>query len=177
MSTSNGQVADTLANLGFSLTSQTVDAGGLNRESCFTVTLTRNGQSLTTSYRKGSAYRVWEHNHRNRLAGSIWASRYKPGERVPFVGKRYYDDSEPAKLFDAATSPVTPTLEEVVQSLIMDASFVRHGQSFDDFCAELGYDEDSRKAEQSFAGCTEIWRGLVRLGVDFDQLEAIFQDF
>lgn len=51
-----------------------------------------------------------------------------------------------------------PTLLDVCYSLAMDA---QSGQeSFSDFCSNLGYDEDSRKAEVTWRTCADIYRSL-----------------
>lgn len=46
-----------------------------------------------------------------------------------------------------------PTLADVLCSLRSDASVP---ESFDDFCAEMGYDTDSRKAESTWKACRSI---------------------
>jgi hypothetical protein len=43
-----------------------------------------------------------------------------------------------------------PTLEAVLDCLASDASTVEHVETFEDWCADLGYDADSRKAEATF---------------------------
>jgi hypothetical protein len=46
-----------------------------------------------------------------------------------------------------------PTAEDVLDSLAMDASGIENARSFDDWCANYGYDTDSRKAEKTFKAC------------------------
>ena len=43
-----------------------------------------------------------------------------------------------------------PTAEEVIDSLAMDGSVYLNNDSFENFCGEFGYDEDSRKAEKLY---------------------------
>ena len=43
-----------------------------------------------------------------------------------------------------------PTAEEVLNSLALDGSVYLNNNSFEDFCSEFGYDEDSRKAEKTY---------------------------
>jgi hypothetical protein len=51
-----------------------------------------------------------------------------------------------------------PTLLEVCYSLAMNA---QSGQErFPDFCANFGYDEDSRKAEETWRACADTYRAL-----------------
>jgi hypothetical protein len=75
------------------------------------------------------------------------------------------------------SEPTPPDLVDVMYSLVSDASCVRHGQSFEDFASEYGYDSDSIKALGIFNACTDVWRALVRMGADFDALDELFQDY
>ena len=75
------------------------------------------------------------------------------------------------------SAPVPPTLAEVVWSLNSDASTVRHGQPFEEWCGFGADDPDSIKALAMFNACRDIWAGLVRLGADFDELDVLFQDY
>lgn len=54
---------------------------------------------------------------------------------------------------DAYTTPKPPEVRDVLNSLSLDCSI--GDQSFDDFCADLGYDTDSRKAYASWEACRE----------------------
>lgn len=53
-----------------------------------------------------------------------------------------------------------PRLREVLQALQSDASVPKR---FADFCAEFGYDSDSRKAEATHAACKETAKALHKL--------------
>jgi hypothetical protein len=46
-----------------------------------------------------------------------------------------------------------PTAPDVLECLLSDAATVDSAQSFDEWCAELGYDSDSRKAERTYEAC------------------------
>lgn len=60
-----------------------------------------------------------------------------------------------------------PTAAEVLGSLLLDAGTVRHDATFEDFCFDLGYDSDSRKAEAAYKACKKTYRDLFRfLGVE-----------
>jgi hypothetical protein len=43
-----------------------------------------------------------------------------------------------------------PTAEDVLDSLAMDGSVYLNNDSFEDFCGEFGYDENSRKAKKIY---------------------------
>ena len=61
-----------------------------------------------------------------------------------------------------------PSAADVVSALCSDARFV-DGQTLEDFCAELGYDPDSRKAERIYKACQKHAPKIRRLfGEDFD---------
>ncbi len=80
--------------------------------------------------------------------------------------------------FDQLGKPLpAPAIADVIYSLVSDAQCVRHGQTFEEFAADLGYDEDSRKAEAIFNACRDTWASLIRLGADLDALDNLFQDF
>lgn len=68
-----------------------------------------------------------------------------------------------------------PTAADVLESLLLDASV--GDQSFHDFCADLGYDEDSRKAERLHRECQRIAERLARfLGADYYTLRDQSRD-
>lgn len=54
-----------------------------------------------------------------------------------------------------------PTAEQVLDCLITDASCWESNRTFEDFCAELGYDTDSRKAERVYQACGECYKQLL----------------
>lgn len=63
-----------------------------------------------------------------------------------------------------------PTAAEVLDCLASDASCLQ-GQSFENFCDELGYDTDSRKAERTYNALHKQTDKLTRFLADhFDQL-------
>lgn len=62
---------------------------------------------------------------------------------------------------------VGPVAHDVLDCLLSDADL--GANTFDDFCAELGYDTDSRKALESYLECQSMSKKLHRLlGADFD---------
>lgn len=68
----------------------------------------------------------------------------------------------------AHTTP--PTAADVLGCLVMDSSGIDNGTSFEDWCAEYGYDSDSRKAEKTFKLCERQARKLRQfLGAAYDE--------
>ena len=103
---------------------------------------------------------------------------------------RHYNNGVPIKLVfhgetvsdrdrNKRTKPNNPTLADVMYSAVSAMQCVMNGESFEDFAANLGYDENSRKAEKCYRGCIDEYKGLVRLaGRDgLDQLCELFQDY
>ena len=64
-----------------------------------------------------------------------------------------------------------PTLEDVLDCLISDASGIENNTSFEEWCRNYGYDTDSRKAERTYRVITRQARQLKRvLGNDHYKL-------
>jgi hypothetical protein len=64
-----------------------------------------------------------------------------------------------------------PSPADVLSCLIGDAFYGR--QSFDDFCSDLGYDNDSRRAERTWRACKATAPKVDRfLGDDLEAFES-----
>lgn len=60
-----------------------------------------------------------------------------------------------------------PTVEGVLECLLNDAQAGQ--ENFEEFCRELGYDQDSRRAEQIWKACRATERSMRRLlGEDYE---------
>jgi hypothetical protein len=65
----------------------------------------------------------------------------------------------------AHTTP--PALDDVLDSLASDAATMENCATFEEFCGELGYDSDSRRAERIYQTCRKHQARLLRfLGHD-----------
>lgn len=63
-----------------------------------------------------------------------------------------------------------PSAEDVMECLLSDASGVESSRGFEDWCAEMGFDTDSRKAEATYRACERNAEKLRRLlGDDFSR--------
>lgn len=63
-----------------------------------------------------------------------------------------------------------PTAADVLACLVRDVSAGE--QSFEEFCSDMGYDEDSRKAENTHKQCVALAPRVRRfLGDDFEAFE------
>lgn len=65
-----------------------------------------------------------------------------------------------------------PQAKEVLESLFLDASSAS-ARDFADFCAEFGYDTDSRRAERIYKACQSTAMRLRKLlGDDYEAVRA-----
>lgn len=64
-----------------------------------------------------------------------------------------------------------PDASTVLTSLVADAGYA--DESFGDFCYELGYDTDSRKARKAWKACRRVREQLVRL---FGEVPDVYDD-
>jgi hypothetical protein len=61
----------------------------------------------------------------------------------------------------AHTDP--PTADEIVNALAMDAASMENTRNFEEWCAEYGYDTDSRKAERTYRNVEKLTARLKSL--------------
>lgn len=80
---------------------------------------------------------------------------HKP-ERAIYVRGAWKTIEDAVKL--AYIVPTPPTLADVLSCIIMDAS--AEGVSFEEWCADCGYDSDSRKALDTYLACQSNGRKL-----------------
>jgi hypothetical protein len=160
---SKDKISQELTDKGFAIESTLVrdEFNGLEGDSVWSVTITRNGQAFQTPYTQGCHFRHNRHGH--------------PIQPLALSGRV----TVAAAAKNKQTIPDKPTLADVMSSLVMDAQSVADGQTFEDFADEMGYDTDSREAERVYNGCRDEYFGLVRLCgvIDLDVLSKMFQDY
>lgn len=66
-----------------------------------------------------------------------------------------------------------PTLAEVLDCMEMGHSLVENCPTFHDFCNELGYDEDSRRAERNYRNLQRQDARYSALGVPVEEIAAL----
>ena len=72
--------------------------------------------------------------------------------------------------------PKEPTLEDVLYSLVIDSEACE--MSFNEWCANFGYDVDSRKALATYTECQENTDKLAKAGIYAnDSLKKYFEDY
>ena len=119
------------------------------------VTLTRAGQSMHTSYRTGLGHRIpnWGKIAHDR---GFWPNKQ---EMEQMKQKAMMSRNGDKWLIDYCDHK-TPELANLLDSLASDASCYDNARNFEDFCSDLGYDEDSRKAEAIYRACGELAKEL-----------------
>ncbi len=73
------------------------------------------------------------------------------------------------------SKPVTPKFDSILACLVQDA--VGSSQTFDDWCADYGYDTDSRKALQIYMDCQETAKKLRLARVPLEKEAERLQDY
>ena len=65
-------------------------------------------------------------------------------------------------------------LKNALECIISDA--LSGIYSFEEFCSEFGYDEDSRRADRAHKACEDTYNRIVALGISEDEMYAIVND-
>lgn len=71
---------------------------------------------------------------------------------------------------------VLPDLKDVEFALVSDAECYESSSDFEDFCVNLGYDSNSRKAEKIYNACKDMWCFLVKSG-KYEEMKEVYQDY
>lgn len=111
-----------------------------------------------------------------------WRVAFQLRDRAP-LETAYYTGTghraKPAKRmsWDNAPRPVAPTAGSVLYSLLMDASGA--DENFHDWCANYGYDSDSRKAHATYEACCIIRADVHKFftATERAELAAILEDY
>lgn len=64
--------------------------------------------------------------------------------------------------FETAKKQPAPKLIDILYCLVCDAS-VRHYSTYEEWVPELGYDEDSRKGEETYRACQKQTMDFLRV--------------
>ena len=154
-------IEQVLTDMGFRLESRLTkdDFDGRKGQAHWEVTVERDGCPgyIDSPYSMGCAHR-----------------RYRNGKPIKLGYNGNLTDHELSR--NLRTRPNKPTLTDVLYCLVSDAQTVNYCAGFEDWCAELGYDDDSRKAEKTYRACQDIYFQLRQLG-DLEELSELFQDY
>lgn len=139
------------------------------------VTLKRRGHTFATDYMQGIGHvprpasfhvpgdaRLWERDERAKSAAD--------GKYVK--GAYRFDGA-----FNLRVTLPAPALADVLYCLLSDGEATEYG--FEEWCANFGYDADSRKAEKTYYVCVDTGRALERLftGDALRELRDAFTDY
>lgn len=115
------------------------------------VTLSYQGRQFNTEYRTGLGHRTIH----------AWAKKHAQSNDLIFLAKNQF------------SAVKTPNVADVVYSLLMDAHYA--DQTFSDWCENVGFDTDSRKALDVYLRCQDTYNQMVKLlGYDtFSQLVGL----
>lgn len=109
----------------------------------------------------------WERvSHRQEIG-----SWHKGTRHYQITVRSEYRPGRPLKTFYSQGSGIKedPKIIDVLESLQLDASCADRG--FDEWCADLGYDNDSRKAERTHIACQKIHNDMAELLADDENME------
>ena len=127
----------------------------IDGQSHWAVCIKHNGYAIQTEYHMGAA-------HRHYARGGKFV--------LPYGRMSNYQQDQLKR-----SKPNKPEVLDVLNCLVADAQCVEYSD-FADFCAELGYDEDSRKAHSIYQACCDIRAKLNRM-FNLDELCELFQDY
>lgn len=146
----------------------------------WTVQINKGGQKLQTDYMRGVAHIPnYSHQHSRLVVyDNAVHEACETGKSKLVKHKNAYDAAQGDRSFARTTDIPAPRLEDVLYSLIMDAS-VLDSPTYEDWAGEFGYDVDSRKGEAAYRACMEIALKLrAMIGNDnLEQLRDLYQDF
>lgn len=121
------------------------------------VTLSRNGESYSSDYRTGTGH-----------------TKPMPDTHAARIGVTIQQAKE--TWYNSPRNWNVPTSADIAYSLMSDAQ--SGSDTFEDFCASLGYDTDSRKAFDAYLACQGTLNGMRRLFREhFDAVQAATEDY
>lgn len=131
----------------------------------FTVRFWRGKSSMETSYRQGIGHRV------SANLNGLGAEAEQAGAGAP-----KYLDTVFKGMKTVKTYVKKPSAASVLYCLLSDASL--GAELFADFCADMGYDEDSRKALAIYEACQKTAAELrMFTGDERAKLNELLEDY
>jgi len=118
----------------------------------WSILIHKGKQSMHTHYSTGIGHRELPKNWLRLLEAKLGTLGPAPIKRYTLAGE--------AK--EALKTPVPPQLKNILNCLVLDASFVQDG-CFEDFADNLGYSPDSIKARDTYLHIVEDSKRLKRL--------------
>ena len=135
------------------------------------VVLTRNRKTWSFDFFTGIGHR------KPRAGAADWevgrAMRIADGRtRLVKTDENYCLAEE---VIERGSQAVHPELDAVLYCLVTDGEAC--SQDFEDWCSNLGYDVDSRKAYSTWEACRANGKKLRDLGIDLEDAREKFSDY
>lgn len=141
------------------------DNGNKWEHDLFTVRFTRGKSVVETDYRQGIGHRVM-----SPVTG-LGAEAEQAGAGAPKYLETAYKGAKVVK-----TYVKKPSAASVLYCLLSDATV--GSELFADFCAELGYDEDSRRALAIYEACQKTAVQMrMFTGEEREKLNELLEDY
>lgn len=168
------KLTEQLEAMGFALTSSNASAGE-HPMLAYTVALSYKGEPvISTDYKMGfghvdlsdfreGSYFMYVAGKRLHRLPADQESMLRAWARQPHANFKHKDLQMEVAVIVANAQGLTPSLPDVMQSLLSDGEAFFDAQTFEDWAANCGYDADSRKAEAIYRACDEIGRKLARV--------------
>ena len=126
-------------------------------------------RTLDVPYSMGPAHKTVTRAAIVALGGRV--EGWKMGEKMPFHGFGSKQVCVAEAEAESLCEPTPPELADVLDCLASNAMGIENARCFEEWAAEYGYDEDSRRAERVYRTCQEEAAKLARfLG------EGVFQE-
>ena len=175
-------IQDALTQMGVTMTSEFVPFSRSRNQNNkdlsinWKVTVKRNSRSLTTDYMQGIGHLP------ESIQPTYWGKKkYREDDLIEYAcstGSVYrYSDVMDA-FIDTKTKLKSPTIDEVLYCLIMDADTINY-ESFADWADNMGYNSDSIKDKTVYDACIALalqMRGMFS-DADMNTLRDLFQDY
>lgn len=141
------------------------DNGNKWEHDLFTVRFTRGKSVMETDYRQGIGHRVSGNLH------GLGAEAEQAGAGAPKYLEMAFKGAKVVKTYVKKPSPAA-----VLYCLLSDAA--AGSELFADFCAELGYDEDSRRALAIYEACQKTAVQMrMFTGEEREKLNELLEDY
>lgn len=142
------------------------------------IELSNGRHTFKTQYSEGIGHFIsLPHGQRHTLDVEAVYNEIKSGKPFSVFGQKDYlykhlTKRAPVKNGVAKITP--PALEAVLSCLALDASALP--LTFEDWCAEYGYETDSRQAFAIWEACCNTARQLYALGFSDDELQKLREE-
>lgn len=127
----------------------------------FLATLTaKGGQSMSNYYSMGSGHLANYIREKIKDRELPYPITAKDAEKALRKVHSLHDQQVYNELVSRYGAGFAPKIEDIINSLTLDASSYEGARNLEDFCSEFGYSTDSRKAEAMYRACGETAKQL-----------------